>query len=237
MTEASAWRVLPHGPIEKLSENVLRVEGDLAGGPPLKRVMTVARMQDGRLVIHSAIALEETAMAELEAFGPVSFVVVPNHWHRLDAARFATRYPDAKVLCPPGSRKKVEQVCRVDGSYDAFLSDGRVRLELLDGVNELEGVMHVQEEDGVTLVFNDALFNMPHKTGLSGFILRHVTGSSGGPRVSRLVRTFVLKDKRAFRAHLERLAATPGLRRIVVAHHQTIEDEPARALREVAATL
>lgn len=237
MAQANDWRVLPHGTLEQLSPNVLRVEGALESGPPIKRVMTVARMADGGLVVHSAMALEDSAMAELDAFGQVAFILIPNQWHRLDAPRYVQRYPDAKVLCPTGSRKKIEEVCRVDGTYADFPTDARVRLEMLDGVGSVEGVMIVEDEDGVTLVMNDALFNMPHRSGVAGFILRHVTQSSGGPRVSRLIRLFMLKDKAAFRANLERLADLPDLRRVVVAHHETIEDEPAGALRAAAARL
>lgn len=237
MTGSSDWRVLPHGPLERLSTRLLRVEGDIEGGPPLKRVMVVARLDDGRLVVHNAMALEDSAMAELDAFGTVAFVIVPNHWHRLDAGRFAARYPDAKVLCPPGSRKKVEQVTRVDGTYADFPASERVRLEVLDGVGGIEGAMLVEDDDGTTLILNDAVFNMPHRPGPSGLVLRYVTRSSGGPRVSRLVRLFMIKDKQAFRAHLERLATLPRLRRVIVAHHETIDVEPARVLREVAATL
>ncbi len=54
------------------------------------------------------------------------------------------------------------------------------------------------------------------------------------PGIARLL---VISDRAAFRAHLERLAALPGLRRIVVAHHLTIDRDPAATLRAVAATL
>lgn len=64
-----------------------------------------------------------------------------------------------------------------------------------------------------------------------------VTGSTGGPRVSRIMRTFVIADSRAFRGHLERLADLPQLQRIVVSHHETIDQDPAGTLRAVAATL
>ena len=86
------------------------------------------------------------------------------------------------------------------------------------------------------LVFADAVFNMPHLPGLQGFVLRYITGSSGGPRVSRVARLFMIKNKAAFAAHLERLA-TDDLRRVIVAHHQTITDDPAGMLRRVAASL
>ncbi len=55
--------------------------------------------------------------------------------------------------------------------------------------------------------------------------------------MSRIARWFIAGDKPALRAHLERLAATPELRRIVVSHHEVIDRDPARVLRDVAATL
>jgi hypothetical protein len=64
-----------------------------------------------------------------------------------------------------------------------------------------------------------------------------ITASTGGPRVSRIARWFIARDKPALRAHLERLAATPELRRIVVSHHEVLDREPDRVLRDVAATL
>jgi hypothetical protein len=89
---------------------------------------------------------------------------------------------------------------------------------------------------GVSLVFADAVFNMPHLPGFHGFVLRHITGSSGGPRVSRVARLLLIKDKAAFAAHLERLA-TPDLQRVIVAHHQTISDDPAATVRRIAASV
>jgi len=230
------WKVLPHRPLEKLSENLWRVEGDLAG-MPLKRVMIVARRGDGALVIHNCIALAEDEMAQLEALGPIGYLVVPNGFHRLDIGVFKARYPQAKVLCPRGSREKVAEVVAVDGPYEDFPPDDAVTLTTLEGTAAREGVMLVRSPDGATAVFNDVLFNMPHVSGVHGFVLKHLTQSSGGLRVSRISRLFLIKDGSALRAQLLRLAETPQLRRIVVAHHETCAEDAAAALRKVAATL
>ena len=64
-----------------------------------------------------------------------------------------------------------------------------------------------------------------------------VTGSTGGPRVTRLFRVMAVKDKAAFKADLGRLAETPGLVRIVVSHHEPIVDRPADVLRRIAESL
>lgn len=230
------WKVLPHRPIEKLNEALWRIEGDLPG-MPLKRVMVVARRKDGALLIHNPIALDDAAMAEIDAFGPVRYLVVPNGYHRLDSKVFQDRYPQAQLLCPSGARKAVAEVVTVSGTYADLPPDGAVSLRELDGIAAQEGVLEVRGADGVTLVLNDVLFNMPHVSGASGFVLRHLAQSTGGPRVSRLFRFMVLKDRAALQRDLLRLADTPGLRRVIVSHHETIDQDPAGTLRAVAATL
>jgi hypothetical protein len=232
----TSWNVLPHRPLEKVAENLWRIEGDIAG-MPLKRVMTVAKRSDEALVVHNAIALEPAEMAELDAWGKVRYLIVPNGWHRLDARVFQDRYPDAGVFCPSGARKRVEEVVPVKGTYEDFPADSAVSLTTLDGVAASEGIMSVKSKDGVTLVFNDALFNMPHLAGFQGFILRYITQSSGPLHVSRIARLLVVKRRKAFREHLERLAATPELRRIIVAHHEMVDSNASAALKAAVEAL
>lgn len=231
------WTVLPHGPIEKLSDRLWRVEGQLPG-IAMKRVMTIAKQLDGTLVIHNGIALGEAEMAEIDAWGKVTTLVVPNGYHRLDAKVFADRYPEARVVCPMGARAKVAQVVPAEGyqRIDGGEGDG-VSLLVLAGTKDREGAMVVRAGDVTSLVLNDAVFNMPHVAGFTGFVLRRITGSTGGPRISRVMKWFVIADKAAFRAHLEELAALPNLAHVVVSHHETIRDDPAGTLRRLAAAL
>ena len=228
-----AWTVLPHGPIEKLSDRLWRVEGALDS---IKRVMSIAKRADGSLAIHNGIALGEAEMVEIEAWGTVSTVIVPNGYHRLDAKVFAERYPEARVLAPSGARKRVDQVVKTHGGYEDFGNDANVELVMLEGTKQREGAMIVRGAS-TGLVFNDAVFNMPHASGFTGFVFRRVTDSTGGPRVSRLFRWLVLADKAPFRAQLEQLAKLPDLRHIVVSHHETITDDPAGTLARIAAAI
>jgi hypothetical protein len=110
-----------------------------------------------------------------------------------------------RVHCPAGARPRVERVVRVDGTYEDFAGDAAVRPDHVDGIRDAEGVIRVASEDGTTLVFNDILFNMPHLGGLGGLFVRFI-GSSGGPRVSRTGRFFLLRDARA----LARDASSPS---------------------------
>lgn len=231
------WRVLPHEPLQKLEENLWFVIGNLEGSAPLKRTMAVAKRSDGKLVIHNAVTLEDELMKELESHGEPAFLLVPNGFHRMDAPRFKARYPNLEVLCPAGARAKVAKVIAVDGTYADFPADPDVELMGLDGLGGLEGAMVVKSKSGVTLCVADAIFNMPHPPGFGGFVMKNVTSSSGGPRVSRLTRWFMVKDKAAYRAQLEKLAAIPNLKRVLVGHHEPIEGDVAATLKEVAATL
>jgi len=237
MTDTAAdWKVLPHGPIERLEPNLWRVEGTLPR-MALRRVMTLIRLDDGRVVVHSAISLDDRSMAEIEAWGRPAVLLVPNAFHRLDAPAWVARYPQIEVRCPPGGRSKVEQVVRVDADYRGFDGGRTLIIEVIEGIGGSEAVLVVRSPGGATLVFNDALFNMPHGRGVAGFIFRYVTGSTGGPRVSRLFRMLGIKDRARFRDHLRRLSDTPDLVRIIVSHHEMITDEPAAMLRSVAAAL
>ena len=236
MAKAHAkWTVLEHGPIEKLADNLWRVDGTLPG-MSLHRVMTLAKLADGRVAVHNAIALNEPEMKEIEAWGTVAFVLVPNGFHRLDAPSFKTRYPGAKVLAPKGSRKKVEEVVGVDGTYEDFPKDDAVRLEPLRGVKGMEGAMVVKSADGSTLVLNDVVFNMPKKpSDAVGWLVTSVFGSAPGARVSRMFKWFVIDDAKGLREELDRLAATPDLTRLIVSHGAVASGQEARAALRSAA--
>lgn len=229
------WTVLAHKPIEKLADNLWTVLGTLPQGP-LKRVMVLARMQDGRLVIHNAIALEEELMKEIENWGTPAFIVVPNGWHRLDSVVYKKRYPDAQIVCPAGSRGRIEQVVPMDLSYAEFAGDDSVTLEHISGTKDREGVLVVRSQDGVTLVFNDLVFNIPHQSGVSGAIFR-ILGSTGGPKVPRIARMFLVSDKKAAAEHLGRLADTLEVVRIIPGHGFRIDEDARETMRRVARAL
>jgi hypothetical protein len=236
-TAQSEWKVLPHGPIEKLADNLWWVQGSLSA-MSLKRVMTVVRLSDGRLVIHNAIAMGEDAMKALEDWGSPAFMIVPSAIHRLDAPAYKARYPGLRVIAPSGAREKVEKVVRVDMTYEQFPGDEAVRLETLQGLAAAEGAMIVRSPDGVSVVLNDAVFNMDRKRDPLGFLFTSILGSAPGPRVSRFAKLTLVKDKRALKADLERLAGIADLKRLIVAHEKVASGpDSVLALRKAATYL
>lgn len=234
MPAAADWTVLAHGPLEPLAENLRWLQGSLPR-MSLKRTMTVARLGDGRLVIHNGIAIADIQLRQLEAFGRPAFLVVPNGFHRQDAAAWKHRYPDLTVLAPRGARAKVEDRVAVDGTLEDFPPDPTVRFETLGGVAEREGVMLVRSQDGTTVVLTDAMFNMDRKRDVLGFLFTTVLGSAPGPRVSRLAKLLLIADRAALRRDFERYAGLPDLQRLVVAHEKVATGPDARAALLAAA--
>lgn len=227
----STWTVLPHKPIEKLADNLWRVSGTMPDGKT-QRQMVLARMADGRVLVHNAVALGDAEMKELEAWGTPAVLFVPNQFHRQDARIWKDRYPKATVVAPAGAKKGVSKVVPVDVTSEDAPRDESVRLLPLDGC-PMESVLEVKSGAETTLVFCDAVLNMPKLKGVMGLLL----GPTGTVSVPRAMRLLGIKDRKAFAAHLDRLADTPGLRRILVGHGRPVDSDPAGVLRQVAARL
>jgi hypothetical protein len=143
------------------------------------------------------------------------------------------------VLVPRGARPTVERVHPVDGTFEDFPSNETVVLSPLDGLGEQEGVMTVESEDGITLILGDVVFNMDRKTDLLGRLFGALVGSAPGPRIHRLFRLLVVKERALLRRQLERLAETPRLKRLIVAHEKLTAGGPeaAAVLRQAATYL
>ncbi len=234
MTVDVTWKVLPHDPIEKLSENVWRVEGALPQFS-MRRVMTVAKRGDGDLVLHSAIALDEASMREIESFGLPAFLLIPHTRHRMDAPRYKARYPSIRVLATRGALAKAREVVQVDGTYDDFPPDPDVTLRMLRGVKDVEGAMIVRSQDGVTVVLNEVVFDLgPRPSGVTQFFLRAL-GLGPGPRITPFVKLEIVRDRRALREDLERLADTPDLVRVIVSHERMSKGAAAKTTLQTAA--
>lgn len=229
------WKVLPHGALERHESNLWSVEGSL---PRMKlcRRMVLVRLDDGRLVIHSAVALPEARMREIEAWGEPAFLIVPNAFHRFDAPAYKTRYPGLRVLCPRQARSRVEKVVAVDDDLQALPSDPALEWQPLDGTRGGEPLFLARSDARVSLIFTDLVFNHPHVGGIGGVVMR-LMGSTGGPKITRLARTMLIQDPHKVAAQLRSLAQTPELARILVCHGHAIEQSPEVVLETLAARL
>jgi hypothetical protein len=231
------WKVLPHGALTAIDDDILTVVGDIpmpVGN--LKRRMTVVRLRDRRLVIFSAVALHEDEMRALEEFGQPAFLVVPNDHHRLDAKIWKDRYPAMQVITPHGARDKVEKAVPVDAT-DADFNDPDVVLITVPGTHEHEAALEVRKPSGTTLILNDIVGNMRDATGFGGWLLRVMGFAGDEPHVPLPIKMAIVRNKAALAAQLRQWAELPALKRILVSHGSAIEDDPPGALRKLATSL
>jgi hypothetical protein len=231
------WTVLPHDPLQVVDDGLLTVAGDIPmplGNFP--RRMTVIRLAGGRTAIFSAIALPEEEMSRIEALGRPAVLIVPNPGHRLDARIFKQRYPDIRVVTPPGARAAVSEVVPVDSTSDGF-NDPDVRFEVVPGTNECESALIVQRNGDVTLICNDIIGHVTHPHGVGAHIMARLFGYGvHRPSVPRTARRFIPEPK-ALAQRLHEWARIPGLKRIIVSHGEPITRNPAAELDRIAQTL
>jgi len=231
------WTVLPHGKLTQLEDNLFTVVGEVhmpAGNFP--RRMTVARLRDGRLVVFSAIALDEPEMRELEDWGTPSFMIIPNERHRMDAKIWKDRYPGLVVIAPPGARDRVAEVVTVDATSVDF-GDPDVRFVTVPGTAQMESALIVKAKSGTTLVVNELIWNVADRPGVSGFLFRAAGFTGDEPKIPKVTALTSIKDKRALRAQLEEWAGLEQLTRIVVSHGAIVEKDPPAVLRTLASAL
>jgi hypothetical protein len=226
------WTLLPHGPLEKLADNLWRLEGTMPNGKT-RRVMTLARLTDGRVLIHNAIALEEHLMNEITAWGAPAAILVPNGFHRQDSRIMKDRFPNAKVYCPAGAKKAVSQVVAVDGSFEDVPRDPTVHARHLEGVKGREGLLDVTSSDGRTLVFCDTILNIPE----APLPIRLLLAPVGRPSVPRFARWFFASDKQALKRDLEALASQSDLRRLIPGHGHPVLTDARAALHSAASSI
>jgi hypothetical protein len=232
------WTVTRHDPIAKLEDNLWVVEGDVPGRMPIRRRASFVKLGDGRLVVHNAIPLDEPAQAEVERWGEPALLVLPNRFHCIDAHAYKERYPRIRVLCPEPQRRHVSERVAVDGTMADLPRDPALVAEVLDGTTTGEAVLGAVSDGRVSLVFGDVYFNVPTRPRGGLGLLLQLLGSTGGPRVTRIARWFMVGDRHKLRAHLERLAERAGLSRLIPSHGDVTGPDAARAtLLLAAATL
>jgi hypothetical protein len=225
------WIVTPHDPIEKLDDNLWTVESPVPG-VPIRRRMSIVKRSDGQLVFFNAVPLDEKSLAEVAAWGKPAFLVIPHDQHGIDAHAFMNKL-GLKMYGPRASEAKMRKRWELAGTLEDLPADPHVSFESLDGTKTGEPVAIVRSGERVSLLFSDAYQDA---SGYSLPLAMRLAGFGGGPKVVPLFKWFFTKDKPAFKAHLEKLAALPGLTRIVPCHGAIRQAGAADTLKQVAAS-
>jgi hypothetical protein len=193
--------------------------------------MTVVRLGNGELLVHSPIHLTPTLKAQLDTLGPVRHLLAPNLDHYLFVRDYLEPYPDARRYAAPGVARKLPGVhFDVVLEYPETVPAWQDTLEqrYFRSSAELQELVlfHVATR---TLITADLAFNVQASHGiLSGVLLRlNDSYKTFGP--SRVCRRLITAPRLA-RADVDSiLALAPD--RIVVSHGDVLWTDGGAALR------
>jgi hypothetical protein len=196
--------------------------------------MTVVRLQDGSLWIHSPITPSSDLTRDLAAVGQVRHVVAPNRSHHLFFLPFLETYPSAEGFIAPGLETKRPDLKRFPHVPATAPWSSELQGFFIEGLPVLNETVWFHPATG-TLVITDLLFCFsPKDGGLTGLVAR-VLGVRGTLGMSRTMKLLV-KDKAALRRSADALLALP-VQRIIVAHDEIIDRHASDKLRNAFAWL
>lgn len=204
------------------------------GGMEIGARMTIVRLPDGGLWIHSPLTPDKKMRDALDALGAVRHVVVPNTMHYLGATDFAEVYPEAKIWAAPGivtSGKKVP--------YEDVLGDApeapwaEVLDQMIFGGNSLTEVEFLHRPTR-TLILTDTCHYLNGGNTLTHLYAKiSKVQDKPGPTI---VVKLITRDRKAARQSVERMLSW-DFDRVIVSHGAVLEHGGQAALREKFAWL
>ena len=205
-------------------------------GMQLGHRMTVARLPDATLWLHSPVAWSTELGAELAALGPIAHVVAPNAMHDTYLEGWFAAYPHVRFHGAPGIAS-----VRSDLRFTDTLGDvaepawaGVFDQLVLQGMPRLNEVVFLHRASR-TLIVTDLTFNLgPDMPFLSRVLSRmNDCYCKFGP--SRLLRS-TIKDRTALRRSIDKVL-TWDFDRIVLSHGDNVASNGRQLLHDSFAFL
>lgn len=198
--------------------------------------MTVVRLSDGGLLVHSPIRLTHELEQKLTSLGRVEHVLAPNFDHYLFVAALKQRYPHARFYAAPGVAQKLPQV-----RFDSELRFGET-VPLGEGIeqtwfrsnHQLQELLLLHRSTN-TLITADLAFNMQGTDGLISKLMLKLNDSymTFGP--SRVCRAHITEPGMA-RSDVDAVLALKP-ERAIVAHGEILDAGATAAIERAYAWL
>jgi len=193
--------------------------------------MTVIRLADGGLFLHSPVRLTDGLRAELDEIGAVRAIVAPNKAHHLFVGDYVAAYPEARLYGAVGLQEKRKDLVFFGLLGDDPRAEWRGELEQcrVRGAPMLNEVAFYHPATR-TLILTDLAFNVPegHVWGIP--LVFKLMGGAGQFGPHRFVR-WAIRDQKAARESLGFIMRW-DFDRIIVAHGDILETGGRQKLRD-----
>jgi hypothetical protein len=193
----------------------------LAGAVVSSR-MTVVRLSDGTLWLHSPIPLTEQLRQQIDQLGEVAYIVAPSKMHHLFLKPCAAAYPKAQLFGAPGLAKKRPDVAGLRTLGPASEAGWQDDLEQLQvrGLPLGNEVLWFHRASR-TLIVTDLCQYWEGDMGFAAKLYATLTGVRKRLAVPYSVR-MAIKDKAAMAETARQILLWP-FERVIMAHNAIIE--------------
>jgi len=198
--------------------------------------MTVIRLTDGELFVHSPVALGWQTKYEIDLLGAVKAVVAPNRFHHLYVKDFAEFFPNARFFAAPGLSLK-----RRDLTFHGTLTDsadplwaGQIDQVVFRAAPLLNEVVFFHASTR-TLLLTDLAMNVQFTASRLTRRVLQLDGIYGRFGVGRLDK-WVVRDRAAARRVIDRILEW-DFDRIILAHGYVVNSGGKDMLRDAYAWL
>lgn len=196
--------------------------------------MTVVRLGEGGLFVHSPVALRDETRRAVDALGEVRAVVAPSKFHHLHVGEWMAAYPKAFVAACPGLEWK-----RPDLAFDAVLGDQphdiwARDLEQVYFSSRRENEVDFFHAKSRTFICADALLNLSqHDYPSTRFVARLMGNDAPG---TGWLEPWMVRNRALARRQVDRILAW-DVDKVVLAHGTLLERDGREAIRSAYAWL
>jgi hypothetical protein len=196
--------------------------------------MTLVRLGDGSLMVHSPGPMDAGVRERILALGDVALILAPGNFHHLHVAACQRAFPDAATWICPGVERR-DPALRFDGvlgqALPAAMQPGFEQVFVRGRLMAEVALLHRRTR---TLLLVDLLERFGDATPNVNGVLRacsKLMGMWNRPALGPEYRLFGWTDRATARAALERILAW-NARRVVIAHGDLVDNDPAAVLRQ-----
>lgn len=171
-------------------------------GLRLTATMTVLRLDDGSLLVHSPLPLTDERRAAVSALGPVTHLYAPNTFHHQWIGEWIAAFPTARVHAPSELAEKRPDL-RIDRFHDQSEPSGLAGVDEVPirGFRMRETVL--VHRPSRTVVITDLVHNVGRPNHLWTKLYTKMSGFYDRVALSRVLRWTSFDDRGAARRSID----------------------------------
>ncbi|MCP4954517.1 MAG: DUF4336 domain-containing protein [Photobacterium aquimaris] len=192
-------------------------------GAPINHRMTIIRLNNNKLFIHSPIDIPPKLQRQISQLGDVGYVVTPNKSHHRSLSDWWLAYPQAYFYAPPGLIHKRSDLTFDDalGNKTPYHWQGQLLQTVIRGSDTMEEIAFC-DPHSQTLILGDALAWMVESRHPLTFAIAVLNGCYFKPAMPWYWR-ITFQNHTQLRQSIQEILTWP-FERIILSHGKVIDN-------------